>query len=58
VAAEDVDEFVERIGAGGHPEIRGVQAFGKGHAVRRQGDGDGAGDFAHGVDGEDEGRDF
>jgi hypothetical protein len=35
-----------------------VQAFGKGHAVRRQGDGDGAGDFAHGVDGEDEGRDF
>ena len=54
VAAEDVDEFVERIGAGGHPEIRGVQALGKGHAVRRQGDGDGAGDFTHGLDGEEE----
>ena len=54
VAAEDVDEFVERIGAGGHPEIRGVQALGKSHAVRRQGDGDGAGDFTHGLDGEEE----
>jgi hypothetical protein len=35
-----------------------VQALGKGHAVRRQGDGDGAGDFTHGLDGEEEERGF
>lgn len=55
LAVEHVNEFVKRIGAHGHREIRGVQALGQGHAVRRNRDGHGAGDFAHGVEGE-EGR--